>query len=397
MKNNNVFDSQYVLQNASINELSNQYSSSLGQVPFLLYSQNFSRLGSIPQIISSGVDPRILITLQESLPGVDLVSIIQNIYEKTEDVQLTANEVESNLIIANTTGSARTLTVPELSSNEDKYTFLMVRSGSNSLTFAEAGSYQIKYPNGTGSYSFENDGDGAWVVYRNDDSTFYIFPRSTALNRGTYDNQILTWDGSNWTPFGFRDTFDVDGDDTALDARWVTKTLPGSANVSISSNVCTITTDSGASNSTIATGEWATAPLFISCYAQLTVAPNTGDSARFHFYKDVPNYLGMVIRKDGSNFKITAEDRSTIRGNYDLGGNIADAKAWIGAVVDKYTIRFLYSLNAADSRPKHWEWVQLYSGNTPSSMSGAVLEIIVGSAGGGTQGKFQSIEVARPY
>lgn len=180
MKLNNVFNSEYVIQNPSISELSNQYSSSLGQVPFLLYSQNFMRLGSIPQIISSGVDPRILINLQETT-GVELVSIIQNIYEKTQDVQLSAVDTESTLIVANTTGSARTLTVPALTSTEDKYTFLMVRSGSNSLTFAETGSYKIKYPNGTGSYNFNYDGDGAWVVYRNEDTTFYVFPSANNL------------------------------------------------------------------------------------------------------------------------------------------------------------------------------------------------------------------------
>lgn len=186
MKLNNVFNSEYVIQNSSIDELSNQYSSSLGQVPFLLYSQNFMRLGSIPQIISSGVDPRILITLQETT-GVELVSIIQNIYEKTQDVQLSAVDTESTLIVANTTGSARTLTVPALTSTEDKYTFLMVRSGSNSLTFAETGSYKIKYPNGTGSYNFDYDGDGAWVVYRNEDSTFYVFP---STNLPTFSGKL---------------------------------------------------------------------------------------------------------------------------------------------------------------------------------------------------------------
>lgn len=219
----------------------------------------------------------------------------------------------------------------------------------------------------------------------------------SALADGSYPNQVLTWDGSAWTPFGFRDTFDVDGDDTALHARWATKTLPGTASVSISSNVCTIATDSNPGGATISTAELPTAPLFVSCYAQLTAAPTSGDSARFHLFKDISNYLGVSIRKDGSNYKITAQDVGTVRADYTIGTNIADAKAWIGAEVDKYTTRWLYSLNAANDRPNHWEWVQLYTGNTPASMAGVVFQLTVGTGAGGTSAQFQAPEVARPY
>ncbi len=218
-----------------------------------------------------------------------------------------------------------------------------------------------------------------------------------AISNGSYPNQVLEWDGSAWTPFGFRDTFDTDGDDTALDARWVTKTLPGTASVTISSNVCTIATDSNPGGATISTAELSTAPLFVSCYAQLTAAPTSGDSARFHLFKDISNYLGVSIRKDGSNYKITAQDVGTVRADYTIGTNIADAKAWIGALVDKYTTRWLYSLNAANDRPNHWEWVQLYTGNTPASMAGVVFQLTVGTGAGGTSAQFQAPEIARPY
>jgi len=216
------------------------------------------------------------------------------------------------------------------------------------------------------------------------------------ISDGSYPNQVLEWDGSAWTPFGFRDTFDTDGDDTALDARWVTKTLPGTASVTISSNVCTINSDSGTSNAIIATGELTTAPIFVSCYVQLAVAPTSGDNARLQV-SNGSSYLAMAIRRDGSNYRITAEDASTIRGNYTFGTDIADAKAWVGAVVDKYTIRYLYSLNAANDRPNHWEWVQLYTGATPAGMSGSVFQLLAGSAGGSTSAQFQAPEVARPY
>lgn len=218
----------------------------------------------------------------------------------------------------------------------------------------------------------------------------------TTLSDGSFDNQVLSWDGTDWSPFGFKDTFPGAGDETALNPRWTPDTPDTGAgeSIAVGSNALTVQTATAGSTLDIVGPDFDSLPFDLRFHVTTSGYTNTNDRIDLEIGGDYSTGIVLRLMYFSGQLQIFSVKKGTA---FDTQGS-APTSCWLRVVgMEDGAVHTYYSSAAHTAEPSGLVGWTLLGSSTLGSIADSRLVLSMSGVSHQTTTVIRNFIIARPY
>lgn len=195
------------------------------------------------------------------------------------------------------------------------------------------------------------------------------------LTDGEYTNQVLEWDGSGWSPYGYKDTFPGSGNETALNARWTPPTPDTGAGeaITVGSNALTVQTATAGSGIRIEGEDIASQPFDLRMHVTTSGFASNTDRVDLEVGGNHASGIALrLMRFSGVNNLYSGK----LGSDFDTQGSVPSA-VWLRIVgLADGTVHTYYSTAAHTAEPSGLVGWTLLGSSTLAGISDSSVRIL---------------------